>query len=379
MGWIVAAALVVVVAGISGFMIMSNIAQNNQIATETQQAIAMQQTDSAATSTSNAVTAISEETNVAAAIQETSVALTEAIIAQETNAAATIAQETNAAATIAQETNAAATIAQETNAAATIAQETNAAATIAQETSIAATIAQETNAAATSIQETNAAATIAQETSIAQTVDSQIVATENAIATATARIENVTSTPTITASPHPSNTPTLTPSNTPRPTNTPLPSLFIEDENDTEQLLLRYDGRSLVIANRDRANRIDLSDLVFILFEPDEDGNFVESTRFDLGSASFAEEASDMIPERCLQILDNTQFSALPTDNTLADTICGGRPFWLASSRTFWMSSNPNAYIEVRISPVDMIGRCETQRPQTRVEKLCALDLNVLR
>ena len=355
MGWMIAVGLIVIVVIAGGFMLMSNIARNNEIATET------------------AVAMIVQTDDAVAAMQETSEAQTQtAIDAQETSDAATAMQETSEAQTQT------AIDAQETSDAATAMQETSEAqaqvAIDAQETSDAATAIQETSEAQTQV------AIDAQETSDAQTQAAQERATENAVASEMAQALVATPTPTMTPSPTPTKTPTVTPSNTPRPTNTPLPPLIIEDlEIDTAQVLLRYDGRSLIIANRDPENRIDVSDLSFTLHEPDENGIIRETITFNVRFSAIESPAENMIPERCLQILDNSQFSGLPTDNPLAETICGSTPFWLASSNIFWLNDSPEAYFEVRLGPVDVIGECQTQRRLTRAEKICVIDLNALR
>ncbi|MGJ3240139.1 MAG: protein kinase domain-containing protein [Anaerolineae bacterium] len=188
--------------------------------------------------------------------------------------------------------------------------------------------------------------------------------------------------PTASATERPTNTPSATPtaSNTPRPTNTPTPEFFIaeEAEEDMRRVLLRYDGRSLLVSNRDRVEILDLSDLQFVLFEPDEEGEFRQTTVYSIEDSNLEDLASTMIPDRCLQILDGSQYRGLPTTNLLADDLCIASPFWATTAATFWVSSNRQSYFEVRLGPVDVIGRCETQIPLTRTEKRCALDLNFL-
>lgn len=352
MGWMVAAGLVIIVIIIAAVLFMNTVAHNNEIATQTQVAIA-HETDSAQTVTSSAITAVAQaRIEAATAEQETSVAQTEAAI-----------------------------IAQETNMAATSVQETSDAATAMQETSDAATAIQETNDAATAVQLTGEALTqVAQETNDALALTAEARATENAAVSATALALSITNTPTATPTATATNTATMIPSNTPRPTLTPLPPLIIQDAaNDTAQLLLRYDGRFLIIANRDPLNHIDVSNLTFILFVPDDNGQMKQTMTYSIQDASFADEAKNMIPGRCLQLLDNTQFRNLPSENPLADTVCNGRPFWVATSSIFWLSNNPNAYFDVRVSPVDSIGHCEVQRPLTLAERICVLDLNAVR
>lgn len=183
-------------------------------------------------------------------------------------------------------------------------------------------------------------------------------------------------TPTMTATQIPSNTPTITPSSTLRPTLTPTPDFFILDEADTRQILLRYDGRSLIISNRDVLQPLNLRDLRFYLFEPDDEGNIQQTEIFLIDNSELEDVATNMIPERCLQLLDAREYSALPSPNLLADGLCTARPFWLSTSNIFWLNASPEAYFEVRLGPVDVIGICEVQRPLTRSEKRCAVDIH---
>ena len=83
--------------------------------------------------------------------------------------------------------------------------------------------------------------------------------------------------------------PTLTPTVTPLPSLTPTPSLLISDENDTAQVMLRYDGRMFILANRDTLNGIDVSELVFVQVAPDENGIFRETIVFNIGRTDLAE------------------------------------------------------------------------------------------
>lgn len=195
--------------------------------------------------------------------------------------------------------------------------------------------------------------------------------TDNATATLAA-----SDTPQATATSEPSNTPV--PTVTLRPTNSPTPSFTIVDENDTRQVLLRYDGRSIVVSNRDVLNTIDLSDLRFVLFEPDEDGNLRQTTSFNLSTSNLSGRANNMTPDRCLQLLDNSQYGGLPSSNPIADDICTSTPFWLTTTRTFWTSRSRDAYFEVRLGPIDVVGICEVQAPLTRSEQRCALDLRMV-
>jgi hypothetical protein len=194
-----------------------------------------------------------------------------------------------------------------------------------------------------------------------------------------------TPTDTATDTPQPDDTPTATATNTPRPTrprDTPTPLLFIDDaeEDDVAQILLRYDGRMIIIGNRSETDTFDISDLRFVLFEPDEDGDFQRSELFDIDNYnSLANPSRRFNPERCLQILDSNEFRSPPPNNPLTDDICGGTPFWLTTTDVFWTSRNTSeAYFEVRLGPVDVLTRCPVNVPQTRSEQRCAVNLDML-
>lgn len=191
------------------------------------------------------------------------------------------------------------------------------------------------------------------------------------------RTETVTATVTAT----PGNTPT--PTRTPRPSSTPTPALFMADSDDADdvaQILLRYDGRMIIVGNRSNTETFDISDLRFVLFEPDDDGNLRRTELFDIDNyRSLANPSTRFNPERCLQILDSNEFRSLPPNNTLADDLCGGTPFWLTTTDSFWTSSNINeSYFEVRLGPVDVLTRCPVNVPQTRSEQRCLVDLGAL-
>jgi hypothetical protein len=192
-----------------------------------------------------------------------------------------------------------------------------------------------------------------------------------------------------TDTPQPDDTPTATATSTPRPTqprDTPTPLLFIDEDaaDDTAQILLRYDGRMMVISNRSNTDTFDISDLEFELFEPDEDtnstGGLSGSDEFTIDdNRSLANPSTRFNPERCLQILDSNQFRSPPAFNPLADDICGGTPFWVTTTDSFWTSNAMDeAYFEVRLGPVDVLTRCPVNVPQTRSEQRCVVNLDVL-
>jgi len=194
--------------------------------------------------------------------------------------------------------------------------------------------------------------------------------------------EEPSATPTQTQTPThtPSNTPTNTPTPTERIVATATPQLVLdpEDEEDTRQVLLRYDGRIIVVGNRDPENRVDLDDLVFVLVEPDDEGEMQETVTYELANDTFSTNLFFSPDGRCFQILDGLLFSSPPVNNNLAEEFCQSTPFWVTTSPPFWVSAAEEAYFEVRLGPVDVIQRCPANMPRTRVELRCTVDLNAL-
>lgn len=190
--------------------------------------------------------------------------------------------------------------------------------------------------------------------------------------------ETVTQTeppPTVTA------TATQTPMPTPTPTQGPTttPALTLLDENDPNDIVLRYDGRMLLVGNLSETRRVDVSDLVFVLFEPDdEDGTIRQSTRYTLARAAFADRTNRLLPGRCFNIMDSRVFSAQPSELELSETLCAGTPFWTTTINTFWVNASEEAYFEVRLGAVDVLMRCPTQLSRSRVEVRCVVDLDSL-
>ncbi len=240
---------------------------------------------------------------------------------------------------------------------------------------IASTQTAEAEASATAIAQANATATRAVELAASATADVILAMTM----TEQARPTNTpTPTDTPTNTPSPTRTATYTPSPTntatytPSPTPTPLLLALSEDE---PQLLLRYNGNAIIMANRGPVGNINLRNLVFVQFAPNESGEWVEVAHFRNANAAFAQRTNSVLVERCLQIWDGDRFSAPPDDNPLEEDLCTASPFWMTSQTTFWMNSNPQAYFEVRYGPVDVLMTCPVARPRSFSEMRCLVDL----
>jgi len=173
-----------------------------------------------------------------------------------------------------------------------------------------------------------------------------------------------TATPTATNSAIPTATPTATSSAT--------PSISMQDETDTAEVMLRYNGRYLIVGNRG-ANTINVTNLVFVLFTPNDNGETSQVSLFRLRSVGSL-ATSNLQPRRCLEVIDENLYSGLPANNALADELCISSPVWRTISNPFWVSSS-EAYFEVRMGLVDVIATCEVQAPLSFREKRCVVDI----
>lgn len=169
-------------------------------------------------------------------------------------------------------------------------------------------------------------------------------------------------TPTPTNTPTHTLTPTLTPSATFTPSLTPTPGI---DAAPTEpQLLLRYDGRSVVIYNRNNAGDIELFRLVF----EQQDGD--DLMVFEGGDFLRGEI---VLPQRsCAQLWVN-RFTELPADEFPAE-ICQSRRAFLQTTRTFWISETPGATFRV-IRNGRTLGVCPAVNSNDENDNRCVVDI----
>ena len=213
----------------------------------------------------------------------------------------------------------------------------------------------------------------------------QIATQESIDETTVALTEASTPTPRPTMTPlnSPTPTPTPRPSNTPIPTPTLTPDLVLS-ENDNRELLLRYDGRSLVLFNRSEAD-VPVANLRFILFEPqvieetpEDDAPTAAAPVFLAGNSFTANEwgnvRSGLGSSECLQVW-TLDFLSLPPDEAPAD-MCSLRRFFRSTARPFWISDVSEAYFEVRRGPVDVLAVCPVNVPGTFAELRCVLSVN---
>jgi serine/threonine protein kinase len=113
------------------------------------------------------------------------------------------------------------------------------------------------------------------------------------------------------------------------------------DDSPEKQVLLRYDGNSLVLLNRSEAD-IDVSGLTYIQTTAEGDELIFESRLWAGGSRP----TSDLPAGNCFEVLKDTEVGTVgaPPD------YCGKRHAWARVSyiRWFWLSDSPDVTFEVR-------------------------------
>jgi hypothetical protein len=183
-------------------------------------------------------------------------------------------------------------------------------------------------------------------------------ATDTAVPTNT---PTLTHTPTLTATP--TATPTYTPTATYTPSATPTESLDYTDGDS--QVLLLYDGRTLVVYNRDPSDSVNIRQLTFVQVDQGEEIVF-EATRWTTG------DLRSVRPHTCYQVWTNA-YSNLPANEPPAD-VCESRQGFFGTVQLFWLSANPVATFEVRRGN-DVLAVCPVSRPNTYEQTRCAVDV----
>jgi serine/threonine protein kinase len=168
-----------------------------------------------------------------------------------------------------------------------------------------------------------------------------------------------------TATPTATLTATLAATLTPAPP-TATPTLSLQAGQGDPALLLRYDGRSLVIFNRQGENRVDISDLDFIGIN--QAGGEVRFSSNQWGSGN--NNLYALRPGDCFQVW-SMQISSLPVDDFPAD-ICGFRQGFVQTPRTFWISEAQDAVFEVHFED-QRLATCPAAKPGSEIERRCAV------
>jgi len=188
------------------------------------------------------------------------------------------------------------------------------------------------------------------------------------------------STVTRTATPRP---PTTATERRPSSRASATPGFAMTDADDAE-VLLRYDGRTLVLYNRAESDIVEVRNLRFLLFEPQiqpsaSSGTSAEEIEIVQTKSYRASEWGELWrglqPESCLQVW-TLRYVTLPGDEPPAD-MCNSRMYYRQTARPFWISSasDSGAYFEVRLGRVDVVATCPVVQPDTFSEVRCAVDL----
>jgi serine/threonine protein kinase len=248
---------------------------------------------------------------------------------------------------------------------------------------------EEATAESTRAVDTTQEATVTEEASNTPRVTQEAEATNtprSSNSTVVANVATETNTPVIpteTSTSRPTNTdipPTKTntaiastDTNTPSPEATNTPDLVFS-EGEIQNMVLRYDGRSIILQNIGARSVFNVSDLRFILFEPDGNGNFTQ-TRLVFDATEWGSFPDGLGRQRCLQLW-TTDYSNLPMDEPPADS-CESRLYFRQTVRPFWVSEQyrDGAYFEVRLGRVDVLATCPANLQDTRNELRCAFEL----
>ncbi|MBC8170410.1 MAG: serine/threonine protein kinase [Anaerolineae bacterium] len=189
-----------------------------------------------------------------------------------------------------------------------------------------------------------------------------------------------TATPTLTLTAPDIVTPTATNTRTPTQTRTPRPPTAtrtmpaptttpaLEALPGEGQVLLRYDGESLVIYNRDPAARINISDLDFILNAGGDDPLIFNSNRWGIAD----DNLYVMRPEHCFQVW-SPEVVTLTAREFPAD-ICAFRQAFLQINETFWLAAVPGTIFEVQRDDV-LLATCLTVPVNSTEEMRCVVPL----
>lgn len=144
------------------------------------------------------------------------------------------------------------------------------------------------------------------------------------------------------------------------------PPIDAEDEDDP-QVLLRYDGRTLVLYNRSNPPAtIDLTGVSFTR---------ISSTGTEMTYRANEWDAADLwgvAAGECLQVW-TVRFLELPMTDFPAD-ICDARPAFRQTVRPFWTSSRDGFIFEVRRGE-DVLATCPVAETESEDELRCLVEL----
>ena len=176
-----------------------------------------------------------------------------------------------------------------------------------------------------------------------------------------------TLTPTRTATRTATTTETAEPTVTSTPTISPTPLISLSEPTEP-QVLLRYDGRTLVLYNRSEDESINIRNLSFV--QETEEGDIVFwATEWDAGGTG---DLRALRPHECYQVR-TMAWLRFSVDVFPAD-ICMIRQGTFQTSRSFWVSQALGPVFQVRRGS-QVLAQCPTAEEGIEVEVRCAVDV----
>ena len=182
-----------------------------------------------------------------------------------------------------------------------------------------------------------------------------------------AALIEVTSPPTETAD-LPASTPDMTLTGVAL-TMTARPPINAASLDDPHQVLLRYDGRALVLYNRLPDSWINVSEMVFT--RTTGSGSSVTYRAVEWNT----EEIYVLRPRDCLMVW-TISYSMLPPDEFPAE-ICSARQAFRQTVNPFWVSNQPDATFDVRVRG-ETVATCPAVPGSFRDEARCLVPLPTL-
>jgi serine/threonine protein kinase len=205
-------------------------------------------------------------------------------------------------------------------------------------------------------------AEVTEEVTEEATEEVALAPTETATESPTDTPEPPTETPTSTATDTPESTPTATEET---PEVDPTPPVDAVDEDDP-QVLLRYDGRSIVLYNRTEGDWLRVGDLSFVRMTPGGATTTYRAMEWNT-DAIWTLGAGDCLQVWTVRYLE-FQLNEFPAD------ICRVRQAFRQTRLSFWVSAQEGAVFEVRRGN-RVLATCPTARTESEDELRCLVEL----
>lgn len=184
-----------------------------------------------------------------------------------------------------------------------------------------------------------------------------------------ATAEEITPTEAVTETPVPTDTPTQAPTDVPIVEGTPTfgAAVLTQASDAPEEILLRYDGRTLLLYNRSN-RRLNISGLTFV--------RQADNTTFRASEWNTADNnLSSMRPDMCYQVLTTMYLDWDPEESPR--DICQFTQGFRQTVRSFWTVTNvaDGALFEVRNNGVTL-GTCPVTEFESTDEVYCLIDID---